>query len=86
MRHYLVLLLGSFILLLATACSRLAPPTLQPAPVEYCHQQRRCTSVEDAASVPTLGQVRISHMATPTLGVEVARPIFYTRWLRVHGR
>ncbi|MDU0372122.1 hypothetical protein ACFPAF_17095 [Hymenobacter endophyticus] len=86
MRHYLVLLLGSFALLLATACSRPAPPALQPAPAEYCYQQRRCAPVEDAASAPTLQQVRISHVATPTSGGEVPRPRFYTRWRRVHGR
>jgi len=40
----------------------------------------------DSASVPALEQVRISHVATPTSGVEVPRPRFYTRWRGVHGR
>jgi hypothetical protein len=86
MRDFLVLLLGSFALLLVTACSRPAPPSVPSVPVEYFYQQYRCSPVQDSASTPAQEQVRISHVATPTAGGEAPRPRFYTRWRRVHGR
>lgn len=86
MRNFLVLLLGSFALLLATACSRPAPPTLQPAAVEYFYQKHRCSPVQDSASAPALEQIRVSQVATPTRQVTTPVPRFYTRWRRVHGR
>lgn len=86
MRNLIMLLFGGFILLLAAACSKPAPPTLQSAPVNYCYQEHRCSPVQDSISAPAKQRMRVSQMATSTKQVVAPSPRFYTRWRRVHGR
>lgn len=89
MRNYIVLLLGSFSLLLATACTVPAVPQLRrPEPVDYFIQapERHVHVADSCSDAPTPEQVRVSHVATPVEEVTAPRPRFYTRWRRVHGR
>ncbi|RSK44724.1 hypothetical protein [Hymenobacter perfusus] len=86
MRNFLVLLLGSFALLLATACNRPAPPSVPSVPVEYFYQQYRASPVPDSASAAAKQQTRVSQVTTPSKQVAAPSPRFYTRWRRVHGR
>jgi hypothetical protein len=86
MRNYIVLLFSGLCFILASACSRPAPPPVVLAPVDYFYQERKCAPVEHPADAPSQEQVRVTQVATPNTGVKVPRPRFYQRWRRVHGR
>ena len=88
MRRYIVLLLGSFSLLLATACSRPDPVLRrsEPAVALFPFSLERPAVVDSCTDAPTPQQVKADQVATRSEELVAPRPRFYTRWRRVHGR